>query len=174
MEESAGVYISLLMMSEAMEPTFGYLVSDVARLLRKAFDQRARQVGLSLAQCRAIAYLARHEGINQAGLAELLEVQPISLARLLDRMGAAGWIERRPDPGDRRVHRLYLSDKARPLLDQLQDLSAATRADALAGIPDHDNDLLMRLLTQVHGNLSGRDAAAPVNPTQDGDHERLD
>jgi len=155
-----------------MEPTFGYLVSDIARLLRKVFDQRARRIGLSLAQARALAYLARHEGINQAGLADLLEVQPISLARLLDRMGAAGWIERRADPADRRVYRLYLSEKARPLLDQLQQMSAETRAEALVGLSDTEADLIMRLLTRVHGNLSarapqGQQAAEPVDDSQD-------
>ena len=160
-----------------MEPTFGYLISDVARLLRKVFDQRARQIGLSLAQCRAIAYLARHEGINQAGLADLLEVQPISLARLLDRMVTAGWIERRADPGDRRAHRLYLSDRARPLLDQLQGLSAETRAEALAGFSDSEAEMLMGLLRRVHGNLSDRAAAnRPVVPpgddNEDASHER--
>ncbi len=140
-------------MSKVIEPTFGYLVSDVARLLRKVFDQRTREVGLSLAQSRTMAYLSRHEGINQAGLADLLEIQPISLARLLDRMEAAGWIERRPDPDDRRAHRLYLSDKARPVLDLVEDMAADVRADALAGLADHEKDVLMRLLTRVHGNL---------------------
>lgn len=143
-----------------MEPTLGYLLSDVTRLLRKVFDQKARQIGLSLAQCRALAYLARHEGINQAGLAELLEVQPISLARLLDRMGAAGWVERRPDPHDRRAHRLYLSDKARPLLEQLRDLSTSVRAEATQGLAPAQIDQMMAMLQTMHANLSNRTGVA--------------
>jgi len=158
----------MLMISMHREPTFGFLVSDVARMLRRVFDQRARQIGLSLAQARALLYLARCEGINQACLAVLLEVQPISLARLLDRMGAAGWIERRADPGDRRVHLLYLTDKARPLIDELQRMSAETRADALAGFSEAEKDMAMRLMTRVHGNLS---VSVPGTDNQDGDDD---
>jgi len=158
----------MLMISMHTEPTFGFLVSDVARMLRRVFDQRARQIGLSLAQARALLYLARCEGINQACLAVLLEVQPISLARLLDRMGTAGWIERRADPSDRRVHLLYLTDKARPLIDELQRMSAETRSDALAGFSDAEKDMAMRLMTRVHGNLSVR---VPATDNQDGDDD---
>ena len=159
-----------------MEPTLGYLVSNIARLMRKNFDRRARQVGVSLVQGRAMVYLARHEGINQAGLADLLEVQPISLARLLDRMAASGWVERRADPDDRRAHRLYLSDKARPLLESIQSLAANTRAEALAGLSDDEEAALMRLLMRVHGNLSnhdptGHEASEPTEDLRDADDE---
>lgn len=160
-----------------MEPTFGYLVSDIARLLRRVFDQRARTVGLSLAQGRALIYLAHHEGINQAGLADLLEVQPISLARLLDRMEGTGWIERRADPNDRRAHRLYLTDKARPMLALIRDLSAQARAEALCDLSEGDKDVMMRLLTRVHDTLSSREpadgggVAAAVGHMQDIDDE---
>jgi DNA-binding MarR family transcriptional regulator len=143
-----------------MEPTFGYLVSDVARLLRKKFDRKARHIGVSLAQCRALVYLARHEGINQAGLADLLEIHPITLVRLIDRMEAAGWIERRADPADRRAHRLYLSEKAHPLLDRIHVLAAHTRGQALAGLADSERDNLVQLLARVHGNLSSRECPA--------------
>ncbi len=155
-----------------MEPTFGYLVSDVARLLRKIFDQRARQVGLSLAQCRALVYLAHYEGINQACLADLLEVQPISLTRLLDRMEAADWIERRADPADRRAHRLYLSEKARPLLELVQQLSLQARLEALAGFSEEEKTVLMGFLSRVHGNLCSRAPAChPVSEPVDDKQE---
>jgi DNA-binding MarR family transcriptional regulator len=155
-----------------MEPTFGYLVSNIARLMRKNFDQRARQVGVSLVQGRAMVYLARHEGINQTGLADLLEVKPISLARLLDRMAVAGWIERRADPDDRRAHRLYLSEKARPLLESVQDLAADTRAEALAGLSNSEETALIELLMRVHRNLlnrepTGNEASEPAVDMQD-------
>ena len=159
-----------------MEPTFGYLVSDIARLLRRVFDQRARTVGLSLVQGRALIYLANHEGINQAGLADLLEVQPISLARLLDRMEGTGWVERRADPADRRAHRLFLTAKARPMLALIRELSAQTRAEALCDLSEGEKDVLMRLLTRVHGTLSSREpeggaAADPADHTQDAEDE---
>jgi MarR family transcriptional regulator, transcriptional regulator for hemolysin len=145
----------MLTMNKLTEPTFGYLVSDLGRNLRMIFDRRAREVGLSLAQGRAIILLARHEGINQACLANLLEVQPISLARLMDRMEASGWIERRPDPNDRRAHCLYLTEKAHPVLEQIQTLAAAIREEAMAGVSAEEQATLMRLLNRVHANLSG-------------------
>jgi DNA-binding MarR family transcriptional regulator len=144
-----------------MELTFGFLTSDIARLLRKVFDQRARRVGLSLAQARVMIYLERLEGTNQARLADALEVRPISLARLLDRMQTSGWIERRPDPGDRRAHRLYLSAKARPVLSQIRSLAAQTRAEALAGLSVDEQQRLMGMMTRVHGNLIGHPLLAP-------------
>ena len=80
------------------ERSFGFLLHDIARLLRKRFDQRARALGLSRSQWQVLAHLSRHEGINQSGLAEILEIENITLGRLVDRMGEAGWVERRPDP----------------------------------------------------------------------------
>ncbi len=141
-------------MTITTESSFGFLMHDVARLLGKRFGERAKFLGVSRAQYRAIAYLRRHEGINQAGLAELLEIQPISLARLLDRMEAAGWIERRLDPNDRRMRRLFLGERAWPILEQIEDCAAATRAEALAGVGDDQRDLIMDVLRRVHANLS--------------------
>ena len=87
-----------------LDRSFGFLVHDVARLFARRFNQRALLfLGLTSAQCRVLGYLARNEGINQAGLADLLEIKPMTLVRQLDRMEEDGWIERRPDPGDRRA-----------------------------------------------------------------------
>ena len=91
-------------------------------------------LGLTRAQCRVLGYLARNEGINQAGLADLLEIQPMTLVRQIDRMEEDGWIERRPDPGDRRARRLVLTDKARPILARILDLSNEMRDEAFAGL----------------------------------------
>jgi DNA-binding MarR family transcriptional regulator len=166
----------MLIMSTAIGSTFGYILGDIARMMRTIFDQRARQVGLSLAQCRVLALLARHEGINQAGLAELMEVQPISIARLLDRMEATGWVERRADPADRRARRLFLSEKARPLLDQVQILALQSQGEALAGLAEEERELLRQLLLRVHANLSNRlpvgpPPCAPAGELEDLDHE---
>ncbi len=132
---------------------FGFLVHDVARLLRREFDRRAREMGLTRAQWAVIAHLRRNEGINQAGLAELVEIAPITLARLLDRMEAAGWIERRPDPADRRARRLYLTDRARAELKVVRKVAREVRAKALAGLTAEDTARLMAALTQVKANL---------------------
>src|SRR5207302_9486649 len=86
-----------------LDSSFGFLLHDIARLMRKRFDQRARNLNLTRAQWQVVAHLARHEGINQAGLAEIIEIEPITLGRLIDRMEEAGWVERRPNPSDRRA-----------------------------------------------------------------------
>ena len=136
--------------------SFGFLLHDIARLLGKRFEQRARSLGLSLAQWRVLAHLQRCEGTNQSRLAELMEIEPISLARLIDRMEEAGLVQRRSDPADRRVHRLYLSAGARPKLEQGRALGDAVRNEAFAGLVDQEWERLIELLLCVRGNLSER------------------
>jgi MarR family transcriptional regulator for hemolysin len=118
------------------DQSVGFLVSDVARLLRRNFNRRAQDLGLSQAQWRALAYLARQEGVNQVTLAETLEIQPITLARLIDRLQAAGLVDRRPDPDDRRAVRLHLTAQAQPLIARMQALAAETREESMRGLSD--------------------------------------
>src|ERR1700730_6668327 len=106
-----------------LERSFGFLVNDVARLFGRRFAHNGRRLGLTRAQCRTLGYLARNEGINQAGLADLLEIRPMTLVRQIDRMEEAGWIERRPDPADRRARRLVFTEKARLTLTRILELS---------------------------------------------------
>lgn len=146
------------------ERSFGYVLFEVARLLSKRFDQRARALGLTRAQCQLLVRLAQHEGINQAGLADLLELEPISLARLIDRMEQAGWIERRADPADRRARLLYMSEKAKPLFDRVLEVGYETRAEALAGLSAVDRDRVVDLLLHVRGNLSDKGPVAERVP----------
>ena len=149
------------MSHEIPSRTLGFVLNDVARLMRKRFEQRARAaaLGLTRAQAAVLAYLARQEGINQAALAQLLELEPITLARLLDRLQAAVLIERRPDPKDRRAHLLYLTAAAYPLLDRIFALAAEVREDALAGVAEPDRDRLLDLLLEMKANLIGVAAA---------------
>ena len=144
--------------------TLGFVLGDVARLLRKEFEQRARAgaLGLTRAQASVLAYLARHEGINQAALAQILEVEPITLARLLDRLQAAGLVERRPDPRDRRAYLLYLTDAAYPLLDRIFALAAEVREEALSGIAEADRSHLIDLLLAMKANLLRRTTVGAV------------
>jgi DNA-binding MarR family transcriptional regulator len=137
-----------------IERSFGFLVHDVARLLGKKFDRRVRGLGLSRAQCRALFYLARNEGMNQASLADLMDVEPITLARLLDRMEAAGWVERRCDPDDRRAHKLFLQDKAWPILEEAWTVASDVREETLSGLSEAERTTLMTLLERVHATLS--------------------
>ena len=139
-----------------LELTFGFLVNDVARLFGRRFDHNGRRLGLTRAQCRTLGYLARNEGINQAGLADLLEIRPMTLVRQIDRMEEAGWIERRPDPADRRARRLFLSPKARPILGRILSVANETRNEALARLAPAEQEALIDLLHRVHATLSER------------------
>ena len=142
------------------ERSFGFLLYDAARLLRRDFDRRARSLGLTRAQWSVLAHLNRNEGSNQATVADTLELEPITLVRLLDRLEAAGWVERRPDPSDRRARQLFLREKARPVLEQLMALGAETRALALAGISEAEQEFLIQALSKVRANLTSRDFVA--------------
>lgn len=136
--------------------SFGFVLHETARLLSKRYDQRAKSLGLTRAQIQVLAYLVYHEGINQAGLAELIEMEPISLARLIDRMEQAGWVQRRPDPRDRRAWRLYITDKAKPVFAEMIAIGAEVRGEALAGFTEAERDQVMELLMRVRRNLSER------------------
>jgi MarR family transcriptional regulator, transcriptional regulator for hemolysin len=155
------------MMHELPGRTLGFLVNDVARLWRKRFEQQARAtaLGLTRAQSAVLANLARQEGLNQAALAQILEIEPITLARLLDRIEAAGLVERRRDPNDRRAYLLFLTESAYPLLDRIFDLAAAVREDALVGISEPDRARLLELMALVKANLGARAAEAEADAT---------
>jgi MarR family transcriptional regulator for hemolysin len=139
--------------------SLGFLLADVSRLVRRRFDGRARTLGLTRAQWRVLGQLRRREGINQTELAEILEVETITLGRHIDRLEAKGWVERRRDPADRRVWRLYLKEKAQPVLDQMRKLSEATRQEALGGIPEAEREQLIELLLKIKSNMTALDQA---------------
>ena len=157
------------MAPSTLDRSFGFVLHDIARLMRKRYEQRARSLGVTRAQWQMLAHLQRHEGINQSGLAELLELEPITLARLVDRMELAGLVQRRDDPADRRAHRLYLTERAAPLLEQSRLVGDAVRAEAFAGLADDERERLIDLLLRVRGNLSERrgDDGAPAPAEQE-------
>ena len=126
---------------------------DVARMLRTYADQRARQFGISRAQWVVLMRLDRSEGLKQSELAEILDLSPISLTRLLDRLAENGLIERRDDPNDRRANRLYLTPAARPLLEQLSKLGNDMMDTVLGGLDGKANDRLLRDLALMKDNL---------------------
>lgn len=131
----------------------GFLLHDVARLMRRRFEQRAAAYGFTRAQWQVLLHLSRNEGINQAGLADLIEVEPISLVRILDKLQARGLVERRQHDGDRRCWRLYLTPDAHPSLALLQEIGEQTRAEALAGIGEAERDALIHTLSLLKTNL---------------------
>ena len=144
---------------------FGYLLVDVSRLYLRRFAQRAAVLGMTLAQSKALGYLKRNEGITQARLAELCDVEPMALVRILDRMEADNWIERRADPSDRRAKRLYLRPAAHPVLAQLTKIGVRLRAEAIGGVPARDGTAFLRVLEHLYENLSEPEGAPPAAPT---------
>jgi len=132
---------------------FAFLLNDVARLLRTYADHKAAQFGITRAQWVVLVRLERCEGLKQSELAETLDLQPITLTRLLDKLCDSGLIERRPDPGDRRAKRLFLTPAARPLLERLAGLGEETMASALAGVERESVEQMVAKLAVVKDNL---------------------
>jgi DNA-binding MarR family transcriptional regulator len=142
-----------------MSESLGYLIADTGRLIRKAFDERARAIGITRSQWRLLANLLRRPGLKQTQLADLLEVEPISLSRMVDRLQDAGMVERRADPNDRRAWCLFLTEKAEPLILQLRSVSDGLHEQALAGFVEAEREILDELLERIRANLNGDDDA---------------
>jgi MarR family transcriptional regulator for hemolysin len=142
-----------LMRPRSPQREFAFVLNDVARMLRTYADQRARQFGMTRAQWAVLARLEHNEGLKQSELAEMLDLQPITLTRLVDRLCANGLIERRADPDDRRVKRLYLTEQARPLMDRLADLGQDLMGSVLGGLDIKTIERMIGELGQVKDNL---------------------
>lgn len=145
-----------------MEENLGAKLADTSRLIRRAFDARARGIGVTRPQWQVLTVLRRHEGINQGGLAERLEVEPITVCRMVDRLQDSGLVERRADPADRRSWRLFLTAKAEALLQQLRPLAEEMLAEALEGVSEPDRDRLAEMLDRIRQNLTRRPADPQV------------
>ena len=132
---------------------FGFLLKDVSRRYVLRFEQRARDISLTLAQCKVLARLEENEGVSQARLAKLAAVEPMTMVRILDRMEGEGLLERRPDPADRRARCLYLTHKAKPLLGEIWRLAELTREEIFAGIRRADREAFIDVLERMHSNV---------------------
>lgn len=152
--------------------TFGFLIHDVARLLRKNFNRRVQGLGMTQEQCRVILHLSRNEGIQQVDLADLLEIKPITLARLLDKLQENDLIERRRNPEDRRAFRLYLTRSAHAVVKKILAIGAATRADANRDIAAADLEKLFALLSRLKSNLLLSEEALAASPKKTPDTAR--
>ena len=133
--------------------TLGFLLHDVARLIRKRFEQHGRCPKLTRSQWQTLAYLRSNEGIHQAKLAEILEIEPITLVRILDKLADRGLIERRRHPTDRRIWLLYVREGAPPLLAEMRELGDLTRGEAFDGIAPAQRDQLFDILSAMKTNL---------------------
>ena len=141
-------------MTSLREESLGFLVADLSRLMRSAFQQRLKGSELTPAQARALIYIARNEGVRQVELAQLLDLQPITLARLVDRLAQAGLAQRRPDPADRRAYRIFLTPLAGSHLRAVGKVAAAVRKQALRGIDEQEAAAIMVVLRRMRANLS--------------------
>ena len=138
----------------------GFLVHDAARLFRRRFEAKGRAHGLSAAQWRLLVRLVKEEGVAQARLAELLEIEPISVSRLLDRMEEGGWIERRQDARDRRVRMIFPTDKSRDAFAAIKSVAGEVYEIALAGLDANERRVLVKGLNTIIANLSEEEAPA--------------
>ena len=151
---------------------FGFLVHDVSRLIKRRFDRQARQTGLPITrrQAAVMRYVARNEGVSQTEVATWLDLEPIALVRMLDKLNDEGLVERRAHPTDRRVRTLWLTSAAQPVVTQILAINKAIREEAFAGMPPHARDTVIDILDGIKGNLAlreeadGSPAARPAEP----------
>jgi DNA-binding MarR family transcriptional regulator len=147
--------------TENDEANESLLIHDIARLSKNDFDRRVRELGLTRSQWLAIGTLRRNPGISQSGLAEILDVEPITVARTIDRLEKSGWIERRPDTSDRRVNRLYLTDRVQGVVAQMRALALKMRQEIAAGLSREEHQALVSILRKMKNNLNDKTQVEP-------------
>jgi DNA-binding MarR family transcriptional regulator len=139
---------------DGMSDDLGFLLGDAARLLRRSFDERARAMGVTRPQWRVLALLKRFDGSTQVTVADMLDVEPITLGRMVDRMQDAGMVERRADPADRRRWRLHLTAEGEQKIEALRPTALALYDDAMAGLDEAQRLELEAMLNIVRANLT--------------------
>ena len=152
------------MSSDGVERQIGFLLNDASRLLRLHIDARAQRLGLTRSQWRVLLHLSNNEGISQSGLAEIIEVERMTLGRLIDRLEAAGWVRRQLDPGDRRVKQLYLAKDAEPTLREMLAITSETLEQALSGLSAEDRKRLATQLAGIKENITRGNASPRDGP----------
>ncbi len=135
---------------------FGFLLGDTSRILRRRFEQRAQEYSLTSAQWRAIGQLSRADGLTQVALANRLEIEPMTVCRLIDRMEAAGFVRRMPNPEDKRAKLVCLTEQSRSLLADMRDIAMDVYEEAFAGFSDEERFVLIEGLNRINANLSKR------------------
>lgn len=149
----------------ALQPNIGAFLSDVARLLKRRFERHARQTGLPITrlQARAMLYIARNEGMSQAAVATMLDIEPIALVRMLDHLQEAGLVERHPHPTDRRVRTLWLTQAGWAVVDSILAINQEVREIALNGLSPDLRETLLKALGHIKANLTAEEGAGIPN-----------
>lgn len=139
---------------EQIGRNFGFILHDVARLLRTTYDRRIKELGLTRSQWWVLTHLFRNDGITQSELAEWLEIERPTLGRLLDRLEDNGWVRREADSQDRRAKRVFLTDEVRPAMHSMREIAAGVRTDALLGLNEDEQEAFVDTLLTIKANLS--------------------
>lgn len=145
----------------AADRTFGFLIHDLSRLLKRRFERAARHTGLPITRSQAavLLYIARHQGVSQAEVANWLDIEPIALVRMLDKLHEEGVVERRAHPTDRRVRTLWLTPGAERVVESILDINQAIREEAFAGLTAEVRDAMIAALGKVKDNLALQEEA---------------
>ena len=151
------------MFREDLSRNFGFILHDVARLLRTTFDRRVKSLGLTRSQGWVLNFLFRNDGTTQSDLAELLQIEKPTLGRLLDRLEVKGWVRREADATDRRVRRVFLTEEAEPALKAMRTAAAEVRRDALAGVSSEETEHFVDTLLAMKANLNGNGSDSARN-----------
>lgn len=146
-----------------MDSNLAFCVAETALVLRRDFDRRAAALGVTRAQWRVLARLGRQDGLRQVELADALDVEPITLCRMIDRLADAGLVERRRDEQDRRAWRIHLTHKAGPVLDRLREVGEIFLGDALEGVSPEEQARVTDVLARIRSNIAGNAAARRVS-----------
>jgi MarR family transcriptional regulator, transcriptional regulator for hemolysin len=149
-----------VIIKEDLSRNFGFILNDVARLMRVAFDRRVKSLGLTRSQWWVLNHLFRNDGATQSELADILEIEKATLGRLLDRMEAKGWIRREGHATDRRIKRVFLSEEVEPAVKAMRTAAADLRRDALASLEAVDRERFVDMLLAIKANLSRQENGA--------------
>jgi MarR family transcriptional regulator, transcriptional regulator for hemolysin len=156
--------------SASLQPGVGHRLHAVARLIRRRFARSVRQAGLPITRLQAslMLYIARNTGVSQTAAATDLDIEPIAVVRMLDRLAEEGLVERRAHPTDRRIRTLWLTPLAWPVVDRILEINLVVREEACAGLTPAARDMLMGALDHMKHNLAAAEAAAgePVEPVR--------
>jgi DNA-binding MarR family transcriptional regulator len=136
---------------------FGFTIAELQRLMRRVYDRRAAGLGLTRAQWLALSRIGRAEGLTQADLAQQLDLDAIAVGRVVDRLEAAGFVERRADPGDRRCWRLHLAPKSDAVMADMKLIADRLRDDILDGVDPEEFATTLRVLGKVRETLNKLD-----------------